>query len=60
METVNNRLMGMALIDKAWPSEARGCVGMEDESVKSVHHEQEIPGLHPTMSSSDGGMRLCL
>ncbi len=41
METVNNRLMGTTLIDKASPSEAKGYVGME------------IPGLHPTMRSSD-------
>ncbi len=42
METVNNRLMGTALI--ASPSEARGCVcvGMEDESVKSVNKKYQV------------------
>ncbi len=44
METMNNRLMGTALIDKASPSEARGCVcvGMEDESVKSVNKKYQV------------------
>lgn len=41
METVSNRLMGMALIDKASASEAQAC-GHGAWSM-TAPHEQEIP-----------------